>query len=104
MTAALQGKVRPFCRGHSAGAIAPWFPRSASQPRGASSRWALFSPAHQLSGLASPGWFLVDCHQYHAAGYHPSANPCGVLPEPFVDALEARLGDFFWDPERFAIP
>jgi hypothetical protein len=52
--------------------------------------------------LSDEGWFLASKYVLQDRSYVPRfARHCGILDIAFVDALHARLEDFFWDARRF---
>ena len=73
-----------------------WFPRTTS-PQWEGDRYAVYSPANHLTGLSRPGWFIASRYCQRPRGWDPSGEHAGDLPSAYLDEIEAKLENHFWD-------
>lgn len=97
----MKNKPRPYCRGRCVQLGGPWFPGSGHEPI-EGLRWAVRCSSEQLPGLTSDGWFLASMYVTRPCDFVPKfTRTCGQLPVSVIDALHAKLQNFFWDQNRF---
>lgn len=92
-------KERPWCRGRPRSALVEWFPRT-TKPPWEGTRWAVHSPADQLSGLSKAGWFVVNAYVRCDQEFDPQGEEIGVLTARVLDEIYASLERFYWDQRR----
>lgn len=92
---AVAEKRRPWARGRLQGAYVVWFPGSSRVPH-EGPRYAVQAGGGDGTGLRRRGWFVASEFVLRAPEFDPDGLESGRMPGPLLDALHARLEDFYW--------